>query len=390
MFTELDHQFMNRALMLAERGLYSTSPNPRVGCVIVRDSQIIGEGWHEKVGEPHAEVLAIRDAIAKGYSVKGATAYVTLEPCSHFGRTPPCADALVREGLGLVVAAMEDPNPLVNGQGFDKLRAAGIGVRRGLLEKQARDLNPGFISRVLRNRPYLRMKAGMSLDARVALNDGSSQWITSEMARNDGHAWRAQACAILTGIGTVRDDDPQLNVRAIQTNRQPLKVLLDSAFEVDPNAKIFATGLVIVVVAVDLKLHAQKVALLQAKGAEVVSQFAESLDGTGSSRRKPVFKDGRPKTNLIAVLSMLNERGLSEVHVEAGSKLNGSLLREGLVDELLLYVAPSLIGAGQPFADLAQVSSLDQKHEFEYIDVTKIGEDLRLRARRKDSFMKVV
>jgi diaminohydroxyphosphoribosylaminopyrimidine deaminase / 5-amino-6-(5-phosphoribosylamino)uracil reductase len=390
MFTELDHQFMNRALSLARRGLYSTNPNPRVGCVIVRDSKIIGEGWHEKVGEPHAEVLAIRDAIAKGQSVKGATAYVTLEPCSHFGRTPPCADALIREGLGLVVAAMEDPNPLVNGQGFDKLRAAGIGVRCGLLEKQARELNPGFISRVTRNRPYLRMKAGMSLDARVALSDGSSQWITSELARNDGHAWRAQACAILTGIGTVRDDNPRLNVRAVKTSRQPLKVLLDSAFEVDPSAKIFDAGPVIVVVAVDLIAHAQKVALLQAKGAEIVSQFSRLAGDNGNSQAQIVLKDGRPKTNLTAVLAMLNERGLSEIHVEAGSKLNGSLLREGLVDELLLYVAPSLIGAGQPFADLAQVASLDQKHEFEFIDVTQIGDDLRLRARRKDSFMKAV
>jgi diaminohydroxyphosphoribosylaminopyrimidine deaminase / 5-amino-6-(5-phosphoribosylamino)uracil reductase len=375
MFTEADHQFMSRALELAKRGLFTTSPNPRVGCVIVRDNQIIGEGWHQIVGGPHAEVLAIRDAQAKGHTLRGATAYVTLEPCSHFGRTPPCADALVREQLGTVIAAMGDPNPLVNGQGFDKLRAVGIAVRCGLLEKQARELNPGFISRVTRNRPYVRMKVGMSLDARVALTDGRSQWITSELARNDGHAWRAQSCVILTGIGTVRDDDPQLNVRAVETQRQPLRVVLDSALEIRPNAKIFDAGPVLVVAANDLSAHTDKIALLQARGAEVVAQPG-------------AFKEGRPKTDLQAVLKMLVERGWSEVHVEAGSKLNGSLLREGLVDELLLYVAPSLIGAGQPFADLPEVSSLDAKHEFEFVDVTRIGDDVRLRARRKDSFMK--
>jgi diaminohydroxyphosphoribosylaminopyrimidine deaminase / 5-amino-6-(5-phosphoribosylamino)uracil reductase len=375
MFTEADHQFMSRALELAKRGLFTTSPNPRVGCVIVRDNQIIGEGWHQIVGGPHAEVLAIRDAHAKGHQLRGATAYVTLEPCSHFGRTPPCADALVKEQIGTVVAAMGDPNPLVNGQGFDKLRAVGIVVRCGLLEREAKELNPGFISRVTRNRPYVRMKAGMSLDARVALSDGRSQWITSEAARNDGHAWRAQSCVILTGIGTVRDDNPQLNIRAVETSRQPLRVVLDSALDIDVKAKIFEAGPVLIVAATDLSSHAAKIAELQARGAEVVAQ-------PGS------YKEGRPKTDLPAVMKMLFERGWGEVHVEAGGKLNGSLLREALVDELLLYVAPSLIGAGQPFADLPEVASLSQKHEFEFIAVDRIGEDVRLRARRKDSFMK--
>jgi diaminohydroxyphosphoribosylaminopyrimidine deaminase / 5-amino-6-(5-phosphoribosylamino)uracil reductase len=375
MFTEADHQFMSRALELAKRGLFTTSPNPRVGCVIVRDNQIIGEGWHQIVGGPHAEVLAIRDAKAKGHTLRGATAYVTLEPCSHFGRTPPCADALVREQLGIVIAAMGDPNPLVNGQGFDKLREVGIVVRCGLLEKEAKELNPGFISRVTRSRPYVRMKAGMTLDAKVALSDGRSQWITSEAARNDGHAWRAQSCVILTGIGTVRDDNPQLNVRAVATQRQPLRVVLDSALEIDVQAKIFDAGPVLIVAATDLAPHAEKIAQLQTRGAEVVAQPG-------------AFKEGRPKTDLHAVLRMLCERGWSEVHVEAGGKLNGSLLREGLVDELLLYVAPSLIGAGQPFADLPEVASLSQKYEFEFIAVDRIGEEVRLRARRKDSFMK--
>jgi diaminohydroxyphosphoribosylaminopyrimidine deaminase / 5-amino-6-(5-phosphoribosylamino)uracil reductase len=375
MFTEADHQFMSRALELAKRGLFTTSPNPRVGCVIVRDNQIIGEGWHQIVGGPHAEVLAIRDAQAKGHNLRGATAYVTLEPCSHFGRTPPCADALVREQLGTVIAAMGDPNPLVNGQGFDKLRAVGIVVRCGLLEREAKELNPGFISRVTRNRPYVRLKAGMSLDARVALSDGRSQWITSEAARNDGHAWRAQSCVILTGIGTVRDDNPQLNIRSVETSRQPLRVVVDSALEIDVSAKIFDAGPVLIVAATDLSTHETKIAELQARGAEVISQPG-------------AFKEGRPKTDLHAVMQMLCERGWSEVHVEAGGKLNGSLLREGLVDELLLYVAPSLIGAGQPFAELPEVASLSQKHEFEFISMDKVGDDIRLRARRKDSFMK--
>jgi diaminohydroxyphosphoribosylaminopyrimidine deaminase / 5-amino-6-(5-phosphoribosylamino)uracil reductase len=361
MFTEADHQFMSRALELAKRGLFTTSPNPRVGCVIVRDNQIIGEGWHQIVGGPHAEVLAIRDAHSKGHQLRGATAYVTLEPCSHFGRTPPCADALVKAQLGTVIAAMGDPNPLVNGQGFDKLRDVGIVVRCGLLEKEAKELNPGFISRVTRNRPYVRMKAGMTLDAKVALTDGRSQWITSEAARNDGHAWRAQSCVILTGIGTVRDDNPQLNIRAVESSRQPLRVVLDSALEIDVNAKVFDAGPVLIVAATDLAPHAEKIAQ---------------------------FKAGRPKTDLHAVMRMLCERGWSEVHVEAGGKLNGSLLREGLVDELLLFVAPSLIGAGQPFAELPEVASLSQKYEFEFIAMDKIGEDIRLRARRKDSFMK--
>jgi diaminohydroxyphosphoribosylaminopyrimidine deaminase / 5-amino-6-(5-phosphoribosylamino)uracil reductase len=375
MFTDADHKFMSRALELARLGLYSTSPNPRVGCVIVRDNQIIGEGWHQKVGEPHAEVLAIRDAQAKGLSVRGATAYVTLEPCSHFGRTPPCADALVREQLGAVIAAMEDPNPLVNGKGFDKLRAVGISVRCGLLEREAKELNPGFISRVTRNRPYVRMKVGMSLDARVALKDGRSQWITSEAARADGHKFRAQSCVILTGIGTVRDDDPLLNVRTVQTERVPLRVVLDSAFEIEPNARIFETGPVLVVVAIDLNAQSQKVEQLKAKGAQVIAQPG-------------AFKEGRPKTDLKSVMQLIYDRGWGEVHVEAGSKLNGSLLREGLVDELLLYIAPSLIGAGQPFADLPEVAALTNKYEFEFVDVSRIGEDLRLRLRRKDSFMK--
>jgi diaminohydroxyphosphoribosylaminopyrimidine deaminase / 5-amino-6-(5-phosphoribosylamino)uracil reductase len=375
MFTDADHKFMSRALELARLGLYSTSPNPRVGCVIVRDNQIIGEGWHQKVGEAHAEVLAIRDAQAKGLSVRGATAYVTLEPCSHFGRTPPCADALVREQLGTVIAAMEDPNPLVNGKGFDKLRAVGISVRCGLLEREAKELNPGFISRVVRNRPYVRMKVGMSLDARVALSDGRSQWITSEAARADGHKFRAQSCVILTGIGTVRDDNPLLNVRTVQTERTPLRIVLDSAFEIDPNARIFDTGPVLVIVAIDLNSHSLKVEQLKAKGAEVIAQPG-------------AFKEGRPKTDLKAVMQLIYERGWGEVHVEAGSKLNGSLLREGLVDELLLYVAPSLVGAGQPFAELPEVAALTNKYEFEFVDVCRVGEDLRLRARRKDSFMK--
>lgn len=383
MFSESDHHFMARALELARRGLNTTNPNPRVGCVIVRDGVTLGEGWHQKLGGPHAEVEAIADAKAKGHELRGATAYVTLEPCSHFGRTPPCADALVREKIAKVVAAMEDPNPLVNGQGFEKLRAVGMEVRCGLFEREARELNPGFVSRVTRGRPWVRLKTGMTLDAKVALQNGQSQWITSQAAREDGHLWRARACIMLTGIGTVRDDDPLLNVRltpeqlaaTIVSNplRQPLRVVLDSAFEINPLSRIFQSGPVLIVCATEP--DPSKVAMLKDKGGEVIVIAGAE-------------KNGRPKTDLQLVMTMLAERGFSEVHVEAGSKLNGSLLAAGLVDELLMYVAPSLIGAGQSFADLPQVQTLSDRHEFDFVSVDRIGPDVRLIARRSDSFLK--
>ena len=235
MFNEADHRWMQRALELAEQGLMSTTPNPRVGCVIVRDGERAGEGWHRRAGEPHAETVALAEA---GERARGATVYVTLEPCSHFGRTPPCTDALVAARVARVIVAMEDPNPLVNGQGLERLRRAGIDVRCGLLEGRSRDLNIGFVSRMTRARPWVRLKVAASLDGFTALPDGRSQWITGELARADGHRWRARSCAILTGIGTVSADDPQMNARASEATRQPLKVIVDSSLRIDPHARL--------------------------------------------------------------------------------------------------------------------------------------------------------
>ena len=358
-FSAVDHGMMARALHLGERGLWTTTPNPRVGCVLVRDGEIVGEGWHEKAGEPHAEVNALR---AAGDRARGATAYVTLEPCSHHGRTPPCADALVAAGVVRVVAAMGDPNPLVAGQGLARLRAAGIETASGLLEDEARELNIGFVSRMTRGRPWLRLKAAASLDGKTALNNGVSQWITGPDARRDGHRWRARACAVLTGIGTVRDDDPQLSVRDVDTSRQPLRVVVDSRLEIPLTAKILHGGPVLVAAAVD---DEKKADLLRAAGAEVL--LLPNADG---------------KVELNGLLQELGRRGVNEVHAEAGFKLNGSLLREGLVDELLLYLAPCLIGhAASGLFNLPELTSLDGKRLLQIRDLRQIGEDIRLIAR---------
>lgn len=358
-FTAVDHGMMARALQLAERGLWSTSPNPRVGCVLVRDSQIVGEGWHEKAGESHAEVHALQMA---GDKAKGATAYVTLEPCSHHGRTPPCAEALIAAGVTRVVAAMSDPNPLVAGKGLALLQAAGIETASGLLENEARELNIGFVSRMTRGRPWLRLKVAGSLDGKTALNNGTSQWITGPQARRDGHAWRARACAILTGIGTVRDDDPQLLVRDVETTRQPLRVIVDSRFEIPLTARILRDGPVMVVGAVE---NAEKIEMLRSAG-----NFVE------------ILKNPDGKVDLKALLELLAQRGINEVHAEAGFKLNGSLLREGLVDELLLYLAPCLIGHdASGLFNLPELTTLDDRRRLQIRDLRQVGEDIRLIAR---------
>ena len=358
-FSAIDHGMMAHALQLAERGLWTTSPNPRVGCVLVRDGEIVGEGWHERAGGRHAEVHALR---AAGERARGATAYVTLEPCSHHGRTPPCAEALVAAGVTRVAAAMRDPNPLVAGQGLALLRAAGIETDCGLLENEARELNIGFVSRMTRGRPWLRLKAAASLDGKTALNNGISQWITGPDARQDGQRWRARACAILTGIGTVRDDDPQLNVRAVETSRQPLRVVVDSRLETPLTARILQGGPVLVAAAVDDEKRAN---LLRAAGAEVV-----------------VLPNPHGKVELKDLLVELGRRGINEVHAEAGFKLNGSLLREGLVDELLLYLAPCLIGHdASGLFNLPELASLDGKHRLRVRDLRQVGEDIRLIAR---------
>ena len=359
MFSAADHEFMARALRLAESGLYSATPNPRVGCVLVRDGSIVGEGWHEKAGGPHAEVHALQSA---GDLARGAAAYVTLEPCSHHGRTPPCCEALLAAGIERVVAAMQDPNPLVAGQGLAWLRDAGLAVDCGLLANEARELNIGFVSRMERGRPWVRLKAAASLDGRTALENGSSQWITGPDARRDGHRWRARACAILTGIGTVRDDDPQLTVRDVDTARQPLRVVVDSRLEIDPSARVLQGERVLVVAAVANHLLAS---IIEARGAEVI--FLPNDAG---------------KVDLQALMRELAKRGINELHVEAGFKLNGSLLREGLVDELVLYLAPSLLGdASRGLFNLPALDDLAEKRALQWRDVRQVGSDLRVVAR---------
>jgi diaminohydroxyphosphoribosylaminopyrimidine deaminase/5-amino-6-(5-phosphoribosylamino)uracil reductase len=358
-FNPVDHSFMSRALVQARRGLYTTTPNPRVGCVIVRDGAIVGEGFHEKAGEPHAEVHALR---AAGEKARGATLYVTLEPCSHHGRTAPCTDAVIAAGVVRVVAAMRDPNPKVAGQGFARLRAAGITVDDGVLEDEARELNIGFVSRMTRGTPWVRMKVAATLDGRTALANRKSQWITGEAARADGHAWRARACALLTGFGTVRDDDPQLNVRMVDTPRQPLRVLVDSRLETSPAAKILEGGNVLVFGARDDAVRRRG---LEARGAEVI-----------------VLPNASGKVDLPPMLEELARRGMNEIHVESGTRLNGSLLAEGCVDELLIYLAPKLIGnTGLGMFDLPGMQELAAAQRLDFHGVLRIGEDLRIMAR---------
>lgn len=349
---------MRFALQLAGQSMYITSPNPRVGCVIVRDSHIIAQGRTQPAGQAHAEVAALSDARARGIDLRGATAFVTLEPCSHHGRTPPCADALIASGISRVVAAIEDPNPQVSGAGIAKLRAAGIATEVGLLANEAREMNIGFFSRMERGRPWVRMKIAASLDGGTALTNGQSQWITSAAARTDGHAWRARACAILTGIGTVEQDDPQLTVRGIDTSRQPQRIVLDSALQISPQAQVLkGGGSWIVTIASD----ASREAKLMAAGAELIHLPAQE-----------------GKVDLQALMRELGRRQINELHVEAGFKLNGSLLRAGIVDELLVYLAPCLLGPAQGMARLPELQELDQRLSFRFHQMQPVGEDVRL------------
>jgi diaminohydroxyphosphoribosylaminopyrimidine deaminase/5-amino-6-(5-phosphoribosylamino)uracil reductase len=360
MFASRDHEFMARALSLAARGMYTTSPNPRVGCVIERGGEIVGEGWHEAAGRPHAEINALERA---GERARGATLYVTLEPCSHHGRTPPCADAVIRAGVAHVVAAMQDPNPAVSGDGFARLESSGIEVTRGVMEAEARELNVGFVSRMTRGRPWVRLKVAASLDGRTALANGQSQWITGEAARADGHHWRARACAVLTGIGTLRDDDPRLDVRYVETPRQPLRILVDSRLEAPPAAKLFKGGKTLVFAGA---LN-ERAGALEAGGAEIV-----------------VLPNAGGKVELPAMLEELARREINELHVEAGSRLSGSLLAEGCVDELLVYLAPSLIGdSGQGMFHLPELTDLAGRRRLEIAEVARIGDDVRILARVK-------
>ena len=365
MFSQTDFVHMERALALAWRGLYTTDPNPRVGCVLVKNGEVIGEGHTQPVGHDHAEIQALKDASKRGNDPRGATAYVTLEPCSHFGRTPPCANALIEAKVARVVAAMQDPNPRVSGRGLSMLRDAGIEVRCGLLETEARELNIGFVSRMTRGRPWVRMKVAASLDGRTGLPSGESQWITSEAARNDGHAWRARASAILTGIGTVKEDNPRMTVRAVDTPRQPHRVLIDSQLEVPPEAQILAGAPTLIFCSTLTPLLEERAAALHDRGAEIVPLANEN-----------------GKVDLPRMLEELGKREVNELHVEAGYKLNGSLLREACVDELLVYLAPSLLGNdSMSMFNLAAPGSLDARTQLEFHSVERVGGDVRILAR---------
>jgi diaminohydroxyphosphoribosylaminopyrimidine deaminase / 5-amino-6-(5-phosphoribosylamino)uracil reductase len=355
MYSAEDHRWMGEALRLAEKGLCTTTPNPRVGCVLVKDGKLLGSGWHRKAGEPHAEVHALNEA---GESARNATAYVTLEPCSHFGRTHPCADALIKAGVARVVVAMEDPNPRVAGSGIARLRGTGVIVECGLMEDAATKLNAGFVSRMRRGMPRVLSKMGMSLDGRTALSNGESKWITGPDARLDVQRWRARSCAVMTGINTILADDARLDVRDIECERQPLRVVLDSNLRMPVNARILE-GSVLVYSAIS---DEKKIASLAEKGAAVI-----------------VLPDGSGRVDPRAVLRDLAERGCNEVLVEAGSVLNGALLRENLVDELLLYVSPCLLGdMARGIAALGELSSLSQRITLKWKDVRQVGNDLRI------------
>ncbi|MEK7874920.1 MAG: bifunctional diaminohydroxyphosphoribosylaminopyrimidine deaminase/5-amino-6-(5-phosphoribosylamino)uracil reductase RibD [Pseudomonadota bacterium] len=359
MVTAADNEWMARALRLAQRGLYTTTPNPRVGCVIVRDGAVVGEGWHERAGAPHAEINALA---AAGDRARGATAYVTLEPCHHHGRTPPCDEALIAAGVARVVVAMRDPDPRTAGLGLERIIQAGVAAATGVLENEARELNIGFVSRQTRGRPWVRMKIAASLDGKTALANGKSRWITGEAARSDGHHWRARACAVLTGIGTVRDDDPQLTVRAVDTTRQPRRVVVDSRLETPLTARILAGGGVLIACAVEDKT---KIGQLQDQGAEVI-----------------VMPDAAGKVELPALMQELGRREINELHVEAGFKLNGSLINAGCVDELLLYFAPCLIGErARGMADLPALADLGDWCNLKISETRMVGSDLRILAR---------
>jgi diaminohydroxyphosphoribosylaminopyrimidine deaminase/5-amino-6-(5-phosphoribosylamino)uracil reductase len=370
---------MNLALSLARQALWLTSPNPRVGCVITAaDGTVLGLGHTQRAGGPHAEIMALRDAAERGHSVQGATAWVTLEPCAHQGRTGPCCDALAAAGIGRVVAALTDPNPQVAGQGMARLAAAGVQTEmlnpQDDIAVQARELNIGFFSRMERALPWVRMKVAASLDGQTALQNGQSQWITGPEARADGHGWRARACAILTGIGTVLEDDPQLNVRGLNVPRQPHLVVVDSRLDMPLSAQLLDTQgagdqarQIWIYTAVDASnpAQAEKRAALCARGVTVID-----MPGPGG------------KVDLAAMLRDLARREINELHVEAGHKLNGSLIREGLVDEYLVYLAPQLLGPGQGMANLPALNALGDSVHLAFHAVDRIGTDLRLQLRR--------
>ncbi|MBO1111283.1 bifunctional diaminohydroxyphosphoribosylaminopyrimidine deaminase/5-amino-6-(5-phosphoribosylamino)uracil reductase RibD [Bordetella petrii] len=353
---------MRRALALARTVMNTTTPNPRVGCVIVRDGRVLGEGATQPPGGPHAEICALRDAAARGESVQGATLYVSLEPCSHHGRTPPCADAVVAAGPARVVVAMGDPNPQVAGRGLARLREAGIAVTGNVCLDEALEINAGFVARMSRGTPWAWVKMAASLDGRSALHNGVSQWITGEAARADGHAWRARSCVVLTGMGTVLKDNPRLNVRAVATSRAPRKAVVDGHFAIPEDARLFDGAEVIIFTA---RSDPAKAARLAGRNVRVVE-----LPGQDAGR-----------VDLPAMMRWLGEHDINEVHVEAGAGLGGALMSAGCVDELLTYLAPVLLGDAAAMLRLPLIEHLDGARRLEFTDVARIGPDLRLRAR---------
>lgn len=368
-FSPQDQAYMRMALELAAHATMATSPNPKVGCVLVKEGVIIGQGWTQPVGQAHAEVMALRDAATQGNQVQGATAYVTLEPCSHFGRTPPCANALIEAGVARVVAAVEDANSQVAGRGFALLRDAGIGVEHGLFASEAREMNIGFFKRMETGRPWVRLKMAASLDGFTALPNGQSQWITDVAAREDGHRWRARADAILTGVGTLIADDPQLNVRLPEIDtvltHQPRKLIVDSRLRTPISAKLFQTGKTTIFHSV---VDAKQVSALQDVGAQLCC-LPEALS------------DNRVRVNLLELMHLLGREQINELHVEAGAKLSGSLIQAGCVDELLLYLAPKLLGQGAAMFALPELQSVDQARSLKIHEMKQVGEAIRILAR---------
>lgn len=364
--TTSDERWMRQALLLAESVMYITAPNPRVACLIVRGDQVLASGATQRAGGAHAEVMALRQASESGCDVAGSTIYVTLEPCSHFGRTPPCVDALIAARPARVVIAMRDPNPLVGGQGIARLREAGISVSTGVCAHEALALNPGFVSRMTRKTPWLWLKLAASLDGRIALHSGESKWITGPAARADGHHWRARSCVVLTGSGTVLADDPQLNVRHVETARPPIKAIVDTRFEVDENARIFDGTLTWVFTCAP---ELEKARRLADKNVKVIQMPA----------------DGK-RLDLAALMRWLGEHEINEVHVEAGARLSGALLQARCVDELLVYTAPVLLGDALGMVRMDALQSLAQAQRFEFIDTTLVAPDVRLRARHMENW----
>lgn len=368
----LDKRFMARALELAQAGLYVPTPNPRVGCVIVKNGQIVAEGVTQAAGQAHAEVMALRELAQKGLSAQGTTVYVSLEPCSHHGKTPPCTDALVNARPARVVIAHVDPYPAVSGRGIAALRAAGIEVTVGVLANEALEINPGFVSRMVRGTPYVWAKIAASMDRFTALPDGQSQWITGPQARADGHHWRARSCLVLTGIGTVRADDPRLNVRDVQTDRQPQRAVIDPKLEIPDHAKLLQMpGLILFAANPDVS----RVGQLERLGMVVINL--------------PEI-DSPDRVDLQAVMQWLAENDINEVHVEAGAGINGALWRAGCVDELILYLAPTFLGHGMPMLDIPGIDQLSEADQLSFVDHGNVGEDIRIRARKTGHWQELV